>query len=119
MGLRAFAWLRFRLYVHFSSPTSIRIALSFPALARIQSGTLQKCPAEAVWYVLRQFEDRWLTDLDPVLHMVGLASPWLEPDSNDAFLADISAIVSRVAMGTLANDFRYFSTRYRMLATLG
>ena len=51
--------------------------------------------------------------------MVGLASPWLEPDSNDAFLADISAIVSRVAMGTLANDFRYFSTRYRMLATLG
>jgi len=47
---------------------------------------------------LRQFEDRWLTDLDPVLHMLGLASPWLEPDSNDAFLADISATVFRVTM---------------------
>jgi hypothetical protein len=35
-----------------------------------------------------------LTGLDPVLHMLGLASPWLELDSNDPHLADVSAKVS-------------------------
>jgi hypothetical protein len=28
---------------------------------------------------------------DPVLHMLGLASPWLETDSNDPAVAEISA----------------------------
>jgi len=31
--------------------------------------------------------------LDPVLHMLGLASPWLETDSNDPATAEISAKV--------------------------
>jgi hypothetical protein len=30
---------------------------------------------------------------DPVLHMLGLASPWLETDSNDPVIAEISAKV--------------------------
>jgi hypothetical protein len=30
---------------------------------------------------------------DPVLHMLGLASPWLETDSNDPKVAEVSAKV--------------------------
>ena len=33
---------------------------------------------------------------DPVLHMLGLASPWLETDSNDSKVAEVSAKVSRI-----------------------
>jgi len=34
-----------------------------------------------------------LTEVDPVLHMLGLASPWLETDSDDPTKAEVSAKV--------------------------
>lgn len=51
MGLRAFPRLRFRVHIHFSASTSIGIALPLSAVSGIQYRTLQKCPAEAVWYI--------------------------------------------------------------------
>jgi hypothetical protein len=51
---------------------------------------------------------------DPVLHMLGLASPWLETDSNDAAAAEISAKVFMHSKPT--NRDRFWNTRFRMQA---
>jgi hypothetical protein len=48
--------------------------------------------------LVRSLSSSYIVELriDPVLHMLGLASPWLETDSNDPKVAEISAKVSSI-----------------------
>lgn len=88
------------MYVHFSTSIAERAGSSPAQFCSIRSDHTPKHSAQTVRYPRFGYVVA-LKLVDPILNILGLASPWLETDSADPVIADMSAKVFSVILAML------------------